>query len=148
MIEPQDVIDEARTWLGTRFLHQQAVKGHGCDCIGLIRGVAQAKGLVIDEDIWRRFRNYGRVPNPAHMIEALRAHLVPVDREQIQLADILYLEWRRELPTHLAFVGEFQGRRTLIHALAEAGHVVEHGFVDPWPERLNSAWRLPIVKVL
>ncbi len=38
---PDDVIAEARTWLGTPWHHQASVKGVGCDCIGFVRGVAE-----------------------------------------------------------------------------------------------------------
>lgn len=44
------IISEAKTWLGTDFHHQRRVKisiNHcgGCDCIGLIIGVATALNL-------------------------------------------------------------------------------------------------------
>ena len=48
--EPQQVVDIAITWLGTPYLHQSSVKGAGCDCLGLIRGV------------WREI--YGSEPAP------------------------------------------------------------------------------------
>ncbi len=35
------LIAEARTWIGTPWHHQAAVKGAGCDCIGFVRGVAE-----------------------------------------------------------------------------------------------------------
>lgn len=34
-----DVLAIARTWVGTPYRHQGAVKGVGCDCLGLIRGI-------------------------------------------------------------------------------------------------------------
>jgi cell wall-associated NlpC family hydrolase len=34
-----DIVEEARSWLGTPYHHQAALKGVGCDCIGLLRGV-------------------------------------------------------------------------------------------------------------
>lgn len=33
---------EARTWLGTPYQHQASLKGVGCDCLGLVRGVWRA----------------------------------------------------------------------------------------------------------
>ena len=33
------VVGEARAWIGTPYIHQQAAKGAGCDCLGLVRGV-------------------------------------------------------------------------------------------------------------
>lgn len=40
------IVAEARTWLGTPFHEQASVKGVGCDCLGLIMGVAAALGLA------------------------------------------------------------------------------------------------------
>ncbi len=33
------VVGAARRWIGTPYVHQQAVRGAGCDCLGLVRGV-------------------------------------------------------------------------------------------------------------
>lgn len=41
MFTREEVIAEARGWLGTPWHHQASLKGVGCDCIGFIRGVAQ-----------------------------------------------------------------------------------------------------------
>lgn len=34
-----DIIEATRSWVGTPYHHQQSVKGVGCDCLGLLRGV-------------------------------------------------------------------------------------------------------------
>lgn len=36
------VVAEALTWIGTPYRHQASVKGAGCDCLGLVRGVWRA----------------------------------------------------------------------------------------------------------
>lgn len=36
------IVAEARSWVGTAYRHQASVKGHGCDCLGLVRGVWRA----------------------------------------------------------------------------------------------------------
>ena len=33
------IVAEARSWIGTRYRHQASLKGVGCDCLGLVRGV-------------------------------------------------------------------------------------------------------------
>ncbi|HXO72313.1 MAG TPA: peptidase P60, partial [Bradyrhizobium sp.] len=33
------IVAEARSWIGTRYCHQASLKGVGCDCLGLVRGV-------------------------------------------------------------------------------------------------------------
>jgi NlpC/P60 family putative phage cell wall peptidase len=36
------ILEEARSWIGTPYQHQASLKGVGCDCIGLVRGVWRA----------------------------------------------------------------------------------------------------------
>jgi cell wall-associated NlpC family hydrolase len=33
------IVKEAMSWVGTPFVHGASVKGSGCDCLGLIKGV-------------------------------------------------------------------------------------------------------------
>ena len=46
-IEPHDIIAAARGWIGTPYRHQASLKGIGCDCIGLVHGVARELGLDV-----------------------------------------------------------------------------------------------------
>ena len=39
MIAREAIIIAARAWAGTPYHHQASVKGVGCDCLGLIRGL-------------------------------------------------------------------------------------------------------------
>ena len=36
------IIAEARSWIGMPYRHQGSLKGIGCDCLGLVRGVWRA----------------------------------------------------------------------------------------------------------
>jgi cell wall-associated NlpC family hydrolase len=40
-----DIVRQARTWIGTPFHHQARLKSKGCDCLGLIVGVVDELGL-------------------------------------------------------------------------------------------------------
>ncbi len=37
-----EIVAETLTWLGTPYRHQASLKGVGCDCLGLVRGVWRA----------------------------------------------------------------------------------------------------------
>jgi NlpC/P60 family putative phage cell wall peptidase len=41
------IVGETRDWIGTPYQHQASLKGVGCDCLGLVRGVWRA---VIGEE--------------------------------------------------------------------------------------------------
>ncbi len=142
------IVAEARSWLGTPFQHQARLKGVGVDCIQLCIGVGEATGVLsVDAAVYRRFQGYGRQPSPRRMGEALAMHCRRIEPADVLIGDMAWLEWRDELPMHLAIIGEADGadgpRRTLIHAYARVGRVVEHGLVAEWPDRISSYWRYP-----
>lgn len=140
----QAVIAEARTWIGTPFRHQAKCKGVGVDCVQLIAGVGEAAGVMtIDPGKAAAFAGYGRVPNPARMGEALRIFMTPIEAGDARPGDVAWLQWRENLPMHLAILSEHKGRVTIIHALAEIGRCVEHGFTQEWRDRVVSYWRYP-----
>ena len=39
MRDRSDVVAIARAWIGTPYRHQASLKGVGCDCLGLLRGL-------------------------------------------------------------------------------------------------------------
>ena len=57
------IVAEALAWLGTPYRHQASLKGVGCDCLGLVRGVWRA---VVRRPSRRRCRPTRRTgPRPA-----------------------------------------------------------------------------------
>ena len=52
--DPDGVIAAARGWLGTPYHDQASVRGVGCDCLGLVRGV------------WRELRGPEPMPIPPY----------------------------------------------------------------------------------
>jgi NlpC/P60 family putative phage cell wall peptidase len=85
------IVAEAHTWLGTPFAHQQCAKGIGADCVGLIKGVAQACGLYRGLEL----PPYLEQPDPDQMRMLLLLHLDPIAYRTRQPGDILH--FRSEL---------------------------------------------------
>jgi len=147
------VVTEARTWLNTPFHHQARLKGVGVDCAMLVRAVGEACGvLTITDEDWKAFAGYGRTPNPRRMEAAMLKFMKPIgdnNLESWQPGDVCWLQWRRDLPMHLAIVavdGASQPgkpRWTIIHALSTMGRVIEHGFTEEWRDRVHSWWTFP-----
>lgn len=136
------MVAAARGWVGTPFRHQAATKGAGCDCVGLIRGVAEELGISpLGADEWCRIGGYGRLPRPDRMGALIERWLVPADTPLP--GDIAWMAWRQGRPMHMAFLAEIGGRRTIIHAWAGVERVTEHGLSGEWPGRVHSWWRLP-----
>jgi cell wall-associated NlpC family hydrolase len=143
------IITEARSWIGTRFVHQGRVKKSvesqgGCDCIGLIIGVATAcnikcKGIAlsgIDN------KNYSRNPDGINLRKSLDEYLIQVAIEYIHPGDVLLMRINKH-PQHVAFVGDYaNGGLSLIHCHTQARGVVEHVLDDYWAKRVVAGYRL------
>lgn len=137
-----DIVDTARSWLGTRFHHQGRIKKTdthkgGVDCLGLLIGVARELDLP--------FSQYDEVDYPHYPdTQRLRANLASVMQEisveNIEIGDVLLLNIDGS-PQHLAIVSELAGELAIIHAYAPAKAVVEHLLDDYWQKRMVAAFR-------
>jgi len=133
---------EARAWLDTPFHHQASVKGAGCDCIGLIKGVGTTLKLVDYDPASTQaqsFANYSMLPNSRRMREGLATWLVEIPVAEAMLADIYFMAWGRE-PQHVALVTD----KGIIHSYSGVGKVVEHALDESWRRRIVAAYRYPV----
>ena len=106
-----DIVAEARTWLGTPWQHQGRLKGVGTDCAGVVLGVGVAVGAVSSKDA--QVTGYGRQPDPVKMKGALDFLFDRVPKSDMKAGDIPWLR-AQDKAQHLGIVTE---RRTLIHAV-------------------------------
>ena len=137
----QQIVSQARTWLGTPFHHQARLKGVGCDCLGLVVGVVDELGLKdkhgqslagYDEIA------YSKEPDGAYLTQKLTDLLEEVQEPQ---AGDLALFSVRDNPQHLAIITDYEGSLGMIHAYAPARRVVEHRLDDDWNSRLVKVFR-------
>ena len=99
----QQVVAEARAWIGTPFVHQQRCKGVAVDCAGLIIGVARALGLVAEDfDV----NGYQRTPDGHSLIASAEQHMRRITREQMGPGDVVVVRWYRE-PQHLGILTDY-----------------------------------------
>ena len=137
-----DAVAEARRWLDTPFHHQDSVKGVGCDCIGLIKGVGTALQLVDynpASPLAQAFANYSMLPNSRRMREGLATWLVEIPVPDAVLGDIYFMAWGRE-PQHVALVTDIG----IIHSYSGVGKVVEHALDESWRRRIIASYRYPV----
>lgn len=79
------VAAEARTWCGTPFIWQQSLKHVGCDCKGLVRGVAAELGFPEAQSLYALkadYRNDRPIPS-ALLRQGLAEVLEPVPFDQL-----------------------------------------------------------------
>ena len=130
MITRDQIIEEARSWLGTPFRHQGRVKGVGCDCAGLVVGVASALGLADFTEV-----AYGRNPRPQKMGAVLDEYLTKKPLYEALPGDVIWMAFGKD-PMHLAIKTDYG----MIHSTSEIGKVVEHGIDDLWNSRFRECY--------
>lgn len=137
MTTAMEIVNESRTWLGVRWLHQGRSRA-GVDCIGLVIQVAHALALT-DFDT----RDYGRYATDETMLDLCRTHLQSVAANATAPGDIAVFAFDRQ--RHIGIIGDYPaaGELSLIHAHAVNRHVVEHRLDAVWQRRIIGRFRFP-----
>lgn len=73
------IVAEARSWIGTPFRWQASVKGAGCDCKGLVAGVARELGLPEGRTFAARVHSYRHDFSPDDLFAGLQASMLQTD---------------------------------------------------------------------
>lgn len=138
------VVAEAREWLGTPWHHQAPLKGVGCDCTGLVRGVIGAFRPLPPE---LQQMDYARMPDGVTLLRLCREHLHEVSVADIAPGDVLAFTYGTD-PQHMAIAADYvHGGLSMIHALdqrgRDPGRVVEHRIDTAWQRRIVAAFRVP-----
>ena len=127
----KQVIDTARQYLGTPYVHQGRT-ARGLDCIGLVIRVGHDLALS-DFDI----DGYSRVPSGRMMVRLVAEVCESIRPPQALPGDMIHLAFERQ-PQHLALLTD----KGMIHADSQRG-VVEHALDAAWRGRIRGWYRLP-----
>ena len=137
---PAHVIAIARSWLGTPYHDQASLRGVGCDCLGLARGVWRE---VIGQEpfpIPPYSRDWGETgPCEVLAIGARRMmpEIAPTDAGPGALA--LFRMAPRAIAKH---VGILTGPNHFLHAYERLG-VIEEPLTPSWQRRIAFAFLFP-----
>jgi NlpC/P60 family putative phage cell wall peptidase len=134
------IIGEARSWIGTPYRHQASLKGVGCDCLGLIRGVWRAIHGDEPERTPPYARDWAEVATTEPLAEAAFRHLTPVDVTSFAPGDILLFRWRAGMVAKHAAIVASPG--TMIHA-HDGVAVAEVALTPWWRRRIAFAFSFP-----
>ena len=137
------VVEAARGWIGTGYVHQASAKGAGSDCLGLLRGV------------WREV--YGAEPDavPAYSMDwsepqgeerlwaAACRHLEAKPDGEEAPGDVLLFRMRHgAVAKHLGILSADGPAPRFIHAYSGHG-VVESPLSAPWRRRIVARFSFP-----
>ena len=134
------IIAEARSWIGTPYRHQASLKGVGCDCLGLVRGVWRALNGPEPEAAPAYTADWAEAGGNESLAAAAARHLVAVELANVMPGDVMLFRWRARLPAKHAAILVAEDR--LIHA-HDGCAVAEVYFASFWRRRLVSAFKFP-----
>lgn len=128
------VVEEAREWLGTPFHWQASRKQVGCDCKGLVAGVARALGRPEADSLFALKADYQHRVDTKLLREGMEALFDRVD--DMQPGDILLLIVGNQ-PQHLAI---YIGNGRMIHTYGKGPERVVNVRVGQ-SRPIDSIWR-------
>jgi NlpC/P60 family putative phage cell wall peptidase len=134
------IIAAARGWLDTPYRHQGSLRGVGCDCLGLIRGVWREVEGAEPEAVPAYSPDWAEAGSGEQLAEAALRHLVSVPCAEFQAGNVLLFRWQAHLPAKHA--GIATSRTSMIHA-QEGARVAEIMLQAWWLRRLAFAFRFP-----
>jgi NlpC/P60 family putative phage cell wall peptidase len=136
----EHVIAEARSWIGTPYLHQASLKGVGTDCLGLVRGIWRSLYGTEPEAVPPYSPDWAEASGLETMAEAARRHLREKPLHAPAPGDLLLFRWRPHLPAKHAAI--MTGEDSMVHA-QEGAVVCEVPLTSWWRRRLAFVFAFP-----
>lgn len=138
------VVQLCRTWIGTPYVHQAAIKGAGTDCLGLIRGLWCELFGAEPEAVPAYTPDWGEIGGQEVLMQAGLRHLVQVPPQAVLApGQVLLFRMRQTaVAKHLGILtvaGEAPG---FVHAYDGHG-VIESPLSGPWRRRIAMRFRFP-----
>jgi NlpC/P60 family putative phage cell wall peptidase len=136
------IIAIARSWIGTPYVHQASVKGVGCDCLGLLRGVWREMKGFEPEAAPPYSPDWAEATGAETLYAAMTRHLREVDRKAVAPGDVVLFRMTPRGPAkHCGIMAERGGTLTLVHA-RQNKRVGEEVFSTLWRKKLAFAFRI------
>ena len=137
------IVDEARGWIGTPYVHQASCKGAGTDCLGLLRGIWRAVLGPEPERIPAYTADWAEPGREEVLLRAALRWLQPVATGAEAPGDVLLFRMRLgSVAKHLGIAGSIGPRPSFIHAYTGHG-VIESPLSEPWARRVVGRFELP-----
>ena len=116
------------------------MKGVGCDCLGLVRGVWRHFHGSEAEAIPAYSSDWGQVTGDETMLTAARRHLIEADLEDLRPGNVVVFRMhRRAIAKH---AGILATRSRFIHAY-QPMRVAENWLDDWWQKRIAAVFEFP-----
>jgi NlpC/P60 family putative phage cell wall peptidase len=138
--DPERVVAAARRWLGTPYHDQASLRGVGCDCLGLARGVWREVVRPEPVRLPPYSRDWGETGTVEVLAEGARAAMIEIDSGAAGPGALVLF---RMVPGAIAkHVGILTAADRFIHACERLG-VIEEPLTPAWRRKVVFAFRFP-----
>ncbi len=134
------IVSLAKEWIGTPYHHQQSVKGVGCDCLGLVRGVYEAFYHLPPDPIIPYSRDWADVSGQETLLSAASDHLIKSCVGTKDIGDVLIFRFRNWMVAK--HVGILVSSSTMVHAI-EGSAVCEVHLGAWWQRHIAGVFSFP-----
>jgi len=139
-VDPEMVIATARSWLGTPYHDQASLRGVGCDCLGLVRGVWRDLYGPEPMPIPPYSRDWGEAGGREPLADAARRLMLEMQVTNIVPGALILFRMRTgAVAKHC---GILSSSDRFIHAYERSG-VVEAPLDVAWRRRIAFAFLFP-----
>ena len=134
------IVAAARGWIGTPYRHQASVRGGGCDCLGLVRGIYRELYGAEPEKAPPYTSDWGEALGQETLLDGARRNLPEIEIAAARDGDLLVFRLRAGTPAkHL---GILTNPLSMIHAV-ESAPVCEVHMGRWWRRHAAAAFSFP-----
>lgn len=138
------VVKAARGWIGTPYVHQSSVRGVGCDCLGLLRGVWREVVGQEPEKIPPYTLDWSEPQGDERLWRAACRHFHKKPLDEEAPGDVLLFRMRDgAVAKHLGLAAVTGARASFLHAYSGHG-VIESPLSLPWRRRIAARFSFPL----
>lgn len=133
VLHRQAIVQSAEEWIGTPYQHQASVKGLGCDCLGLVRGIWREHVGPEPVALLEYGPSWADVTGVEIFQQALHRYFKPTTIDPIKVGSVILFRMQaRSIAKHVAITVGCDGEQPLmIHSYNNRGVVLAP---------LNTAW--------
>ena len=143
MISRDDIVAEARRWLGTPYRHQASMRGAGTDCLGLIRGVWRSLYGQEPEAVPAYTADWSETTGEEVVLAAASRWLRSKPLSSNDIGDVIVFRMRSTgVAKHLGVTASRHGMTSFVHAYTDHG-VIETLLSTPWQRKIVGRFEFP-----
>ncbi|MEJ6391817.1 NlpC/P60 family protein [Gymnodinialimonas sp. 2305UL16-5] len=137
------IVDLARTWLGTPYIHQASCKGAGCDCLGLVLGLWRELYGALPAPVPAYTPDWSEVSGEERLWQAAITHLVEKPIADAVPGDVILFRMRSgAVAKHIGIQTVAGAAPRFLHAYTGQG-VTEGALTSPWARRIAARFAFP-----